>query len=158
MLYFTFQFSIMVNKVFLVGRLGKNPVIKKFQNDNAIAEVPLATDETYRDKQGNKVEQTEWHNLKFPFRSQAEIVEKYLRKGSMIFVEGKIKTRSYEDKDNQKRYITEIIVENFRMLDSKRDVAPADSSGAAPAVNDDFATGETPMDAPADAPGDDLPF
>ncbi len=109
----------MVNKVFLIGRLGKDPVIKHFSNDNAIAEATLATDDSYKDKQGNKVEQTDWHNLKFPYRSQAQIVEKYLKKGSLLHVEGKIKTRSYDDKDGNKRYITEIVVENFKMLGGK---------------------------------------
>ena len=109
----------MVNKVFLIGRLGKDPVIKHFSNDNAIAEATLATDDSYKDKQGNKVEQTDWHNLKFPYRSQAQIVEKYLKIGSLLHVEGKIKTRSYDDKDGNKRYITEIVVENFKMLGGK---------------------------------------
>ena len=70
----------MVNKVMLIGRLGKDPVVKRFSNDNAIAEFPLATDDSYKDKQGNKVEQTDWHNIKIPTKGLAEVVEKYIKK------------------------------------------------------------------------------
>jgi single-strand DNA-binding protein len=111
----------MVNKVILIGRLGKDPVLKHFSNDNAIAEFSIATDESYKNKEGQKVEQTEWHNIKIPTKKQAEIAEKYLRKGGLVYIEGKIRTRSYDDKDGNKKYITEIICDNFRMLDSKRD-------------------------------------
>ena len=111
----------MVNKVTLIGRLGKDPVLKHFSNDNAIAEFSVATDESYKNKEGQKVEQTEWHNVKIPTKKQAEIAEKYLKKGALVYVEGKIRTRSYDDKDGNKKYITEIICDNFRMLDSKRD-------------------------------------
>jgi single-strand DNA-binding protein len=111
----------MVNKVTLIGRLGKDPVLKHFSNDNAIAEFSIATDESYKNKEGQKVEQTEWHNIKIPTKKQAEIAEKYLRKGGLVYIEGKIRTRSYDDKDGNKKYITEIICDNFRMLDGKRD-------------------------------------
>jgi single-strand DNA-binding protein len=111
----------MVNKVILVGRLGKDPVLKHFSNDNAIAEFSIATDDSYKNREGQKVEQTDWHNIKIPTKKQAEIAEKYLKKGSLVFIEGKIKTRSYDDKDGNKKYVTEIIAETFRMLDSKRD-------------------------------------
>jgi single-strand DNA-binding protein len=84
-----------------LGRLGKDPQIRHFSNDNAIAEFPLATTDVYKDKEGKFVEQTDWHNIKFPFKWMAERAEKNLKKGSMIFVEGKLKTRSYEDKDGQ---------------------------------------------------------
>lgn len=145
----------MINKVFLIGRLGKDPVIKHFANDNAIAEATLATDDSYKDKQGNKVEQTDWHNLKFPRSGQAQIVEKYLKKGSLLHVEGKIKTRSYDDKDGNKRYITEVVVENFKMLDGKRDTSGGDNGGGGYAPSkqqqaDDFSSSE--------AVNDDLPF
>lgn len=108
-----------LNRVFLIGRLGKDPVIKHFSNENAIAEATLATDDSYRDKQGNKVEITDWHNIKFPFKRQAEIVEKYVKKGTLLHIDGKIKTRSYDDQAGQKRYITEIVVESFQILTPK---------------------------------------
>ncbi len=144
----------MVNKVFLIGRLGKDPVIKHFSNDNAIAEAVLATDDSYKDKQGNKVEQTDWHNLKFPYRSQAQIVEKYLKKGSLLHVEGKIKTRSYDDKDGNKRYITEIVVENFKMLGGRGE------SGGGSGYDSGSASSSSSADEPVadDSLNNDLPF
>jgi single-strand DNA-binding protein len=119
----------MVNKVILVGRLGKDPVLKHFSNDNAIAEFSIATDESYKNKEGQKVEATEWHNIKIPTKRQAEIAEKYLKKGSLVFIEGRIRTRSYDDKEGNKRYITEIIADQFRMLDSKRDSGGGEGGG-----------------------------
>lgn len=109
----------MVNKVFLIGRLGKDPVVKHFSNDNAIAEFPLATTESYKDKEGKWVDVTDWHNIKMPFKNMAERAEKILKKGSSVYVEGKLKTRSYDDKDGNKRYITEVVVETFRPLDKR---------------------------------------
>ena len=110
----------MVNKVILVGNLGKDPVLKRFSETNAIAEFSLATSERYRDKEGNLQTITDWHNIRIPFARQAEVAEKYLRKGMRVYVEGKIRTREYE-KDGQKRYITEVIADNFQMLDKKED-------------------------------------
>ena len=109
----------MVNRVTLLGRLGKDPVLKHFSENNVIAEFSLATTESYKDKEGKWVEVTDWHNIKIPFKNMAERVEKYLKKGSLVFIEGKIKTRSYDDKEGNKRYVTEIVVENLRMLDKK---------------------------------------
>ncbi|MCW3128402.1 MAG: single-stranded DNA-binding protein [Bacteroidetes bacterium] len=120
----------MVNRVTLLGRLGKDPVLKHFSENNVIAEFSLATTESYKDKEGKWVEVTDWHNIKIPFKNMAERVEKYLKKGSQVFIEGKIKTRSYDDKDGNKRYITEIVVETLRMLDKK------DSSGASSGVSE----------------------
>ena len=109
----------MVNKVTLLGRLGKDPVIKHFSDSNAIAEFSLATTENYKDKEGKWVEVTDWHNIKLPSKYMAESAEKYLKKGSLVYVEGKIKTRSYDDKDGNKKYITEIVVETLRRLDKR---------------------------------------
>lgn len=144
----------MVNKVFLIGRLGKDPVIKHFQNDNAIAEFPLATSESYKDKEGNWVEITDWHNVKLPNKFMAERAEKYLKKGSQIFVEGKIRTRNYDDKDGNKRYITEIIAESFRMLDKRSEGGSSSEGGSnypeTVVKNENTASGS--------AVEDDLPF
>jgi single-strand DNA-binding protein len=109
----------MVNKVTLLGRLGKDPVIKHFSDSNAIAEFSLATTENYKDKEGKWVEVTDWHNIKLPSKWMAESAEKYLKKGSLVYIEGKIKTRSYDDKDGNKKYITEIVAEVIRRLDKK---------------------------------------
>lgn len=105
----------MVNKVFLIGRVGKEPTVKHFDNGGAIAEFSLATDDSYKNKQGEKVEQTDWHNVKVSGKL-SEVVEKYVKKGALLHIEGKIKTRSYDDKDGNKRYVTEIQCESFKML------------------------------------------
>jgi single-strand DNA-binding protein len=123
----------MYNKVILIGRLGKDPVVKRFSNDSAIAEFPLATSESYKDKEGNWNEITDWHNVKLPNKFMAERAEKSLRKGSTIFLEGKVKTRSYDDKDGSKKYITEIVVESFRMLDKKDEGSSVSNQANAPA-------------------------
>lgn len=109
-----------VNKAILIGRLGKDPEIINFESGTKKASFPLATGESYVNKNGEKVENTEWHNVVM-WRRQAEIAEQYLRKGDPIYLEGKIRTRSYDDKDGNKRYITEIEAENFSMLGSRND-------------------------------------
>ena len=113
-----------VNKVILVGNLGKDPEVRYLEGGTAVANFSLATTETYKDKSGNKVEQTEWHNV-VVWRGLAEIAEKYLHKGSQVYVEGKLRTRSWDDKDGVKRYSTEIIADNMTMLGGKREEAPA---------------------------------
>jgi single-strand DNA-binding protein len=116
----------MLNKVALIGRVGKDPVVKHFENGGKIAEFTLATDDSYKDKQGNKVEQTDWHNIKIAFPKLAEVAEKWVKKGSLLYVEGKIKTRSYDDKDGNKRYVTEVVCESFKMLGDKKDKTQED--------------------------------
>ena len=145
----------MVNKVTLLGRLGKDPVIKHFSDSNAIAEFSLATTENYKDKEGKWVEVTDWHNIKLPSKYMAESAEKYLKKGSLVYVEGKIKTRSYDDKDGNKKYITEIVAENIRRLD-KREGGPSEggqSQSSAP--QQEYSHSESK---PASNIDDDLPF
>lgn len=119
----------MINKVTLIGRLGKDPQVKQFANDGAIAEFPLATTENYKDRDGNWKEITDWHNIKLPNRFQAERAEKQLKKGSLVYLEGKIRTRSYDDKDGNKRYITEVVVENFRSLDKRENTGQEGGGG-----------------------------
>ena len=109
-----------LNKVQLIGRLGKDPEIQRFENGGILAKFPLATSESYKDKTGNLVEQTEWHNV-VAWRRLAEIAESYIRKGSAVYVEGKIRTRSWEDQNGNKKYMTEIVADNFIMLDKKQD-------------------------------------
>ncbi len=145
----------MVNKVTLVGRLGKDPVVKHFSDTNAIAEFSLATTENYKDKEGKWVEVTDWHNIKLPFKYMAESAEKYLKKGSLVYIDGKIKTRSYDDKDGNKKYITEIVAENIRRLD-KREGGPSEggqSQSSAP--QQEYSHNESK---PASNIDDDLPF
>lgn len=147
----------MINKVILIGRLGKDPVIKHFPNDSAIAEFPLATTESYKDKEGNWKELTDWHNIKLPNKYMAERAEKNLKKGSQIFLEGKIRNRSYDDKDGNKRYVTEIVVETFRMLDRKQDTqSPSNESTYSDSASN--SSYEAPTSSSNVAPDDDLPF
>ncbi len=109
-----------VNKVILVGNLGKDPELRSFDGGNMVANFSLATSESYRDKNGNRVDHTEWHNVAM-WGKLADIAGKLLKKGSKIYLEGKIKNRSWEDKEGNKRYITEIVADNFTLLDRKSD-------------------------------------
>jgi single-strand DNA-binding protein len=109
-----------VNKVILVGNLGKDPEVKYLDNGVAVANFSLATTENYKNKEGEKVSQTEWHNIVL-WRGLAEVAEKYLKKGASVYVEGKIKTRKWEDKEGNTRYNTEILVDNMTMLGGKKD-------------------------------------
>ncbi len=103
-----------VNKVILIGNLGKDPEIITFETAKK-ATFPLATTEYFKNKEGNKVEQTEWHNI-VCWRGLADIAEKILKKGTQIFIEGKLRTRSWEDKEGNKHYITEVVADNFSVL------------------------------------------
>jgi single-strand DNA-binding protein len=113
-----------VNKVILVGNLGKDPEVRHLEGGNSVANFTLATNEYYKDKQGARVERTEWHNIS-AWRGLAELAEKYLKKGSQVYVEGKLRTRQYQDKDQQTRYITEIIAEEISLLGGR----PGSSNG-----------------------------
>ncbi len=133
-----------VNKVLLIGNLGKDPEVRSLESGAKVASFSLATTESYKNKDGQKVDQTEWHNIVM-WRGLAEVAEKYLKKGSQIYLEGKIRSRSWDDKEGNKRYTTEIIADTFTMLGSKRD----ESSQSAADL-------ETPPVAPGQ--DDDLPF
>mgnify|MGYP006257453091 FL=1 len=109
-----------LNKVMLIGRLGKDPEMQYFESGAVKAAFSLATSERYKNREGQQVENTEWHNLVLWGKS-AEIAEKYLRKGKQIYVEGSIRNRSWEAQDGSKRYITEINVQSFKMLGSRAD-------------------------------------
>ena len=107
-----------VNKVILVGRLGKDPETRYMTSGEAVTNATLATSENWKDKSGVKQEKTEWHNLTF-YRKLAEIAGEYLKKGSMIYVEGKLQTRKWQDKEGKDRYTTDIIVNEMTMLGGK---------------------------------------
>jgi len=104
-----------VNKVILVGNLGQDPEVRYLDSGVAVANFSLATTENYKNKQGERVSQTEWHNIVL-WRGLAEVAEKYLKKGSSIYVEGKIRNRKWEDKEGNTRYNTEILADNMTML------------------------------------------
>ncbi|MFC2104508.1 single-stranded DNA-binding protein [Bacteroidota bacterium] len=108
-----------INKVILVGNVGKDPEVRHLDSGVAVTTFPLATSETYKAKDGQKVTNTEWHNIVL-WRGLAEVAEKYVKKGNPLYIEGKIRTRSWDDKDGNKRYTTEIIADNMQMLGSKQ--------------------------------------
>jgi len=108
-----------VNKVILVGNVGKDPDVRHLDSGVTVSSFPFATSETYRNKESQKVTNTEWHNI-VVWRGLAEIVEKYVKKGDPLYLEGKIRTRSYDDKDGVKKYITEIVADNMQMLGTKQ--------------------------------------
>ncbi|MFD2872679.1 single-stranded DNA-binding protein [Mucilaginibacter ximonensis] len=108
-----------INKVILVGHLGKDPEIRQLEGGVSVASFPLATSETFS-KDGKKVEQTEWHNIVL-WRSLADVAAKFLQKGKLVYIEGKLRTRSFEDKEGVKKYTTEVVAENFTMLGRKTD-------------------------------------
>ncbi|GAB2462929.1 hypothetical protein GCM10011375_14790 [Hymenobacter qilianensis] len=107
-----------VNKVILVGNLGKDPEVRHLEGGVSVANFTLATNEYHKDKSGARIERTEWHNIT-AWRGLAEVAEKYLRKGHQVYIEGRIRTRQYQDKDNQTRYITEIVADEMTMLGGK---------------------------------------
>ncbi len=156
-----------VNKVILIGNLGRDPEVRASQNGGKIANITVATSESWNNKQsGQREEKTEWHRLVM-FNTTAEIAEKYLKKGSKIYAEGKLQTRKWTDKDNQERFTTEVVVDNFTMLDSKRDGEGGGNSYGSfdqtPSSSSSSGSFSKPMSQPKkiseDAPFDDeIPF
>lgn len=143
-----------VNKVIIVGRLGKDPEVRHLESGAAVANFPVATSEVYKDRNtGERREQTEWHNVVL-WRGLADIAEKYLHKGDMIYVEGKLRTRSWE-KDGVTRYTTEIVGDNMTMLTPKG----TNDGSAMPNTSVTPTQASTPAaDISMDSESDDLPF
>ena len=135
-----------VNKVILVGNLGKDPEVRHLDSGVAVANFSLATTESYTNKQGERVNQTEWHNIVL-WRGLADIAEKYLKKGNSIYVEGKIHNRRWKDSEGNTKYATDIIADKMTMLGSKPDNAETPAS----------ASTETPEKTEENG-NDDLPF
>jgi single-strand DNA-binding protein len=106
------------NRVLLIGHLGKDPELKTFDSGKQKAAFPLATSESYKDKNGDKVEDTHWHNV-IAWESQAKLAENFLKKGSQVAVEGKLTHRKYEDKEGNPKYVTEVIVNDILLLGKK---------------------------------------
>jgi single-strand DNA-binding protein len=150
-----------VNKVILVGNLGADPEVKYLEGDNVVANLSLATTEAYKDRSGNRVEQTEWHDLEF-WGQQAKIAEQYLKKGSQIYVEGKIKSDKWTDEQGQNRKKVRIRVLSFTMLGGKPDGSPMGPPSQQSHNAPPKATASAPVqNAPVmeEDPGDDdLPF
>jgi single-strand DNA-binding protein len=114
-----------LNKVMLIGRLGKDPEVKFTSSGTAVCNFSLATSETFKDKSGEKQEKTEWHNVQL-WQKLAEIAGEYLVKGSLVYIEGRLQTRKWQDKDGNDRYTTEIVGERMQMLGSKGDSGKSD--------------------------------
>lgn len=148
-----------INKVILIGNLGADPEIRYMPSGAAVANVSLATSESWRDKQtGEQVDRTEWHRVVF-FNRLAEIVGEYLKKGGKIYVEGRLQTRKWQDKEGKDRYTTEIIANEMQMLDSRGGDMPSSSPSASRAPTENT-NPPTPTASPADTSDfdDDIPF
>jgi single-strand DNA-binding protein len=161
-----------VNKVILVGRLGRDPETRYTSGGQAVANFSVATDESYKDRNGERQKRTEWHKI-VVWGKQAEIAQQYLKKGSLVFIEGRIQSREWQDKEGQKRTSFEIVANNFRMLGGRAEGAAAAAGGggmgggaprgggdemeshAAPA--DDFGGGQSSGGGP-EISDEDIPF
>ncbi len=143
-----------VNKVVLIGNLGKDPDLQYLDGNIGVAKFPLATTETYKDKGGKLVSQTEWHTVVL-WRGLAELAQKYLHKGSLIYVEGRLRTRSWEDKEGNKKFATEVVCDNLIMLEKRGDIHNNHPKNLPSGEPENF-TGEEPPAAPPLS--EDLPF
>jgi single-strand DNA-binding protein len=139
-----------VNKVILVGNLGKDPEVRHLENGRAVANFSLATSETYKNKQGERVTNTEWHNIVL-WSPIAEIAEKFLKKGNQVYIEGKLTSRSWDDQDGNKRYTTEVVGNNLTLLGTKSDGDSGGSSNMSQSSSSEVTS--IPQD-----DSDDLPF
>jgi len=115
-----------VNKVILIGNVGKDPEVRYLEGGVVVAKFPFATSESYKNKNGERINQTEWHNVVL-WRGQAEFAEKFISKGVQLYIEGRIKSRSWDDKEGNKRYITEIYGDNLRLLTKKSEPSTMDT-------------------------------
>jgi len=144
----------MVNKVILLGHVGKDPEVRHMDNNLTVARFTLATSERWSSKDGNRVEHTEWHNIVM-WRGLAEVAEKYVRKGSLIYVEGRLRSRSYDDKDGVKRYVTEVLADAMNLVGPR----PEGAQTAASQPSAPQAAALPPIETTdLDAVPNDLPF
>ncbi len=143
----------MVNKVILIGNLGRDPEVRYLEGNVAVARFSVATNENYKDKKGDWQTATEWHDV-VVWRALAERAEKQLKKGSQVFIEGKLTHRKYQDKDNNDRYVTEVVANSFRILDRK-DSKPGGHDESFPP---DETLPDTPATGGEQQADDDLPF
>lgn len=159
----------MINKVILIGNLGKDPEVRHFEGNSSVASFSVATSESYIDKTTNERKtQTEWHNIAM-WNGLANVAEKYLKKGSQVYIEGKLTTRKWQDKDGNDRYTTEVVARTMKMLGSRdgggssnnnTSTSGGTSQGAkesTPSMAEN-ATAPPPSEKKSDAPDDDLPF
>jgi single-strand DNA-binding protein len=154
-----------VNKVILVGRLGRDPETRYTGGGQAVANFSVATDESYKDRNGERQKRTEWHKI-VVWGKQAEIAQQYLKKGSLIFIEGRIQSREWQDKEGQKRTAFEIVANNFRMLGGRGDSAGGagrggeefDQSGHSGASEESLGGSQAPSSGGPEISDEDIPF
>ena len=155
-----------LNKVMLIGNVGKDPEVRYLESNPQsaganpkVATFPLATSERYRDRSGDVRENTEWHNI-VAWRNSADVAEKYIRKGTQVYIEGRLRTRQWTDQSGAKRYTTEVVVDTLQLLGKRPDGQDAaqPAAGYAPQPAAAPAPAPAPVVTPADAPTDDLPF
>jgi single-strand DNA-binding protein len=135
----------------LIGNLGKDPDVQFLEGNIAVAKFPLATTETFKDRSGKLVSQTEWHTVVL-WRGLAELAQKYLHKSSLVYIEGRLRTRSWEDKDGNRKFATEVVGDNLIMLDKRSDAAPTNTGDSH--VEGMSGGGDMPMGDPSES----LPF
>lgn len=151
-----------VNKVILIGNLGRDPDVQFLEGNIAVAKFSLATTETFKDRAGKLISQTEWHTVVL-WRGLAELAQKYLHKGSLVYIEGRLRTRSWEDKEGNKKFATEVVGDNLVMLDKRMDMHNGDhphhSSGHSTPSGHQHGEGYSGLEIPPmSEPADDLPF
>src|ERR1051326_5707975 len=136
-----------VNRVMLIGNLGKDPDVQFLEGNIGVAKFPLATTETFKDRSGKLVSQTEWHTVVL-WRGLAELAQKYLHKGSLVYIEGRLRTRSWEDKEGNRKFATEVVGDNLIMLDKRADLNNSDHaihhSNSGNTTGDNFPNMEIP--------------
>jgi len=144
-----------VNRVMLIGNLGKDPDVQYLEGNIAVAKFPLATTETYKDRAGKLISQTEWHTVVL-WRGLAELAQKYLHKGSLIYVEGRLRTRSWDDREGNKKFATEVVGDNLIMLDKRNDGSGGYHAHGASDTSEPFPGADIPPI--GDEPAEGLPF
>ena len=150
----------MINKVMLIGNLGKDPEVRHLEGGSAVARFSIATNENYQDRNGEWQTQTEWHNV-VAWRALAERAEKQLKKGSLVYLEGKLTTRKWQDQNGNDRYTTEVVARTLRILERRETNLGQEGtmSGNLPGAQNDFPTVEKTVSQPVSPPeDDDLPF
>lgn len=145
-----------VNKVILIGNVGNDPEIRHLEAGTPVANFRLATSETYTNRNGERITQTEWHNIVL-WRGLAEVAEKYVKKGSQLYIEGRIRTRSWEDREGNKRFTTEIVADVMQLLGRKSDFQESSQSGETSKPSSEESSSSENDDI-APEPDDDLPF
>ena len=146
-----------LNKVLLIGNLGKDPELKYTPSGAAVCTFSIATTERYKDKQGEQQETTTWHNI-VTWRQLAEICGKYLEKGKQVYIEGKIQARSYDDRDGNKKYITEIVANEMQMLGGRGDRQGNQNTGQSQQNSASSGDRQSQIEEPPFDPDSDIPF